>query len=99
MNFLVRKKKNLNLKGDDIIVTLEYLKENETINELTEYIENFDRNKNAIIAKKNNQLVQIKKHSIIKFYSDGRYNYCKTNDDIYEMKSRLYEIEKTDIDF
>lgn len=97
MNFLIRKKKNLNLGGDDLIVTLEYLKENETTNELAEYIKNFDKNK--IIAKKNNELVPIKRQNIIKFYSNGRYNYCKTNDNIYEIKSRLYEIEKSDNNF
>ena len=70
MNFLIRKKKNLNLGGDDLIVTLEYLKENETTNELAEYIKNFDKNK--IIAKKDNELVPIKRQNIIKFYSNGR---------------------------
>ena len=97
MNFLIRKKKNLNLGGDDLIVTLEYLKENETTNELAEYIKNFDKNK--IIAKRDNELVPIKRQNIIKFYSNGRYNYCTTNDNIYEIKSRLYEIEKSDNNF
>ena len=77
MNFLIRKKKNLNLGGDDLIVTLEYLKENETTNELAEYIKNFDKNK--IIAKKDNELVPIKRQNIIKFYSCSDWNYTINN--------------------
>ena len=40
------------------------------------------------------QLRQIALKDIICFYSDKKYNYCRTNQSNFKIKSKLYEIEK-----
>ena len=44
-------------------------------------------------------MIQINTEEIIYFYSDGNYNFCKTKEKEYRIKSKLYEIEKKSNDF
>ena len=43
-------------------------------------------------------MLEIKYEDIILFYSNKKNNYCKTKDGEYKIKSKLYEIERMDID-
>ena len=54
----------------------------------------------AITASKNGNEVSILDISdIMYFYSDGNYNFCKTNNKEYRVKNKLYEIDKVSNDF
>ena len=46
-----------------------------------------------------NKVVEIRYEEIICFFSDKKYNYCKTKDMVYRIKSKLYEIEELDPNF
>ena len=44
-------------------------------------------------------MIQINTNDIMYFYSDGNYNFCKTKEKEYRIKSKLYEIEKKNNNF
>lgn len=99
MDINVKRKENNNLLDDEINIIIEYFKENKDIRELEKYIIRFEKRRKEIFAKKNNVLIPILKDNIIKIYSKGKSNYCKTLDGEYEIKSKLYEIQKMDENF
>lgn len=61
------------------------------INDFTNYINKYKKKK--IIVSQDNEKLQIDFQDIILFYSDKKYNYCKTKKGEYKIKNRLYEIE------
>ena len=61
------------------------------INDFTNYINKYNEKK--IIVSQDNEKLQIDFQDIILFYSDKKYNYCKTKKGEYKIKNRLYEIE------
>ena len=67
------------------------------IENLIEHIKEFDKRKMAVYDGYN--IVQIKVEDIMYFYSDGNYNFCKTNNKEYRVKNKLYEIDKVSNDF
>ena len=44
-------------------------------------------------------LIEINYDDVICFFSDKKYNYCKTKEKTYKIKSKLYEVEKMDPNF
>lgn len=44
-------------------------------------------------------MIQINTNDIMYFYSNGNYNFCKTKEKEYRIKSKLYEIEKKSNNF
>lgn len=99
MNINISKKENLNLAHDEIDILIQYSNNNKDISELERYINKFKERKQEIFVKHNNKFVPISKGSIIKIYSVGKSNYCNTLSGNYEVKNRLYEIEKMDENF
>ena len=99
MNINIKRKENKELLENQINVLIEYKKKNKDVNELEIYISRYEDTKKEIFAKENNVLVPLSKEDIIKIYSEGKTNYCKTIKGKYELKSKLYEIEKMDEKF
>lgn len=97
MNISINKTINNKLSNDNIKINIETTEDNKEINNLINYISSYDRQK--IIVNDNYKLVQIEAKDILYFYSDGNYNYCKTNNKEYRIKSKLYEVEKMNDDF
>lgn len=70
------------------------------VNEIIEYIEQFQNKTSRRIAVNSDGIIkEIKIDDIICFYSDKKYNYCRTKEKSYKIKSKLYEIEKMDPNF
>lgn len=70
------------------------------VNKLIEYIEQFqNETSRSIVVSCDGIIKEIKIDDIICFYSDKKYNYCKTKEKSYKIKSKLYEIEKMDPNF
>ena len=99
MKIEIIKKQNLKLKKSEINITIEYLNDNEEIEQLENHILEYNQEQNTIFANINNEYVPINKKDIIIFYSDKKYNYCKTSTNSYRIKNKLYQIEKTDKDY
>ncbi len=100
MKINVTSKKTMNLGKNNIDILIKFSEDNEEINDLIKYINNFE----SYMAKKflvyfENKVVEIKYEEIICFFSDKKYNYCKTKDAIYRTKRKLYEIEELDSNF
>ncbi len=81
----------VNVKGNEINILIEN-DDHIVINDFTEYIKDYSKNK--VVVSQYNELLQIDFKDIILFYSDKKYNYCKTNKGEYKIKNKLYEIEK-----
>lgn len=69
--------------------------------ELNEEVQNILNNltticdkKNVIVATKNNEIFLLKINDILYFFSDDKYNYAKTEEGIFKIKEKLYEIEE-----
>lgn len=97
MRINIQKILNDKLEQDMVNVILKYSKETNKIEDFIEYINKYDTQK--ITVAKDNNLIQIELKDIQFFYSDKKYNYCKTITDEYRIKSKLYEIEKMNNNF
>ena len=97
MNIHINKSINKRLKKNEIKINIEISEDAEGIENIIEYIREFDRQK--IVVYDGYNMVQISIEDIMYFYSDRNYNFCKTKDKIYRVKSKLYEIDKKSNDF
>jgi DNA-binding LytR/AlgR family response regulator len=97
MNFHINKSINNRLKDDEININIELSNNNNEMENIIEYIKNFDNRKMVVYDGYN--MIQINIEDILFFYSDGNYNFCKTIDKSYRVKSKLYEIDKKSNDF
>ena len=97
MNININKSINKSLNKDEININIEFPENYNEIENLIEYIKEFDKRKIAVYDGYN--IVQIKVEDIMYFYSDGNYNFCKTNNKEYRVKNKLYEIDKVSNDF
>lgn len=96
MKLNIKKSENnkLNLNEIDILIESNI---NTDIAKLIEYINKYDEKK--LIVSQNNELMNINLQDIILFYSDKKNNYCRTNNDIYKVNYKLYELERRCEDF
>lgn len=87
---------NISKEFNDAIIKVEV-----TAPEITEDIQKFlnsisqiAKKKEEIVATKNNEIFLLKSKNVFYFYSDEKNNFAKTNDGIYKIKERLYELEE-----
>lgn len=99
MKINIEKNENLNLLNNEVKVIIQYSKKNKEIYDLEKYINQFKERKKEIFVKEDYKLIPILKENIIKIYSIGKSNYCKTRNAEYAIKERLYEVEKIDESF
>lgn len=101
MKINLKQKKNEHLDKDEFEIELQYSIENKNLQHLIDYINEYTLNKNnkVIVASDDYTLLEIEYKDIIIFYSDKKYNYCKTKTGRYKIKSKLYELEKMDENF
>ena len=100
MNIKIKNLKDTTLKEDEIEILIKSPNENESINRLIEYITLFEKQQyQKVLINNDNMLIEINYDDVICFYSDKKYNYCKTKEKIYKIKSKLYEVEKLDPNF
>lgn len=97
MNIHISKSVNKRLKKGEININIEVAENTEKLEDIVEYIKEFDKRK--IVVYDGYNMIQIDIDDIIYFYSDGNYNFCKTKDKEYRIKSKLYEIDKKSNDF
>ena len=97
MNIHINKYANKILNKDEVNINIEFSESYNEIENLIEYIKKFDKRKMTVYDGYN--IVQINVEDIMYFYSDGNYNFCKTNNKEYRVKNKLYEIDKMSNDF
>ena len=95
MKIKITTKKDSTLKDDEIHISIETNKVTQ-INKLIEYINLYSK---KIKAYKNNEIIELNLNDVITFYSDKKNNYCRTREETYRVKYKLYEIENITNDF
>ena len=87
---------NISKEFNDTIIKIEI-----TAPEITEDIQKFlntisqiAKKKEEIVATKNNEIFLLKSKNVFYFYSDEKNNFAKTNNGIYKIKEKLYELEE-----
>lgn len=88
---------NQKLENDKINIKIEISDKKVNIDNLIQHIRNFE--KKQVVVSKRNEIQTIKSSDILYFYSDKKYNYCKTLNEEFKIKSKLYELEKNDVNF
>lgn len=97
MKINVEKVVNHEFEKNIIHVKIETSNENSRIEEFIQYIYNFEKTKVVVATDNERKTIQVK--DILYFYSDKKYNYCKTAKDEFRIKSKLYELEQMNDDF
>lgn len=97
MKIHINKFTNKKLKKDEVNINIEVAENNEQIENIIKYIKEF--NQKEIIVYDDYNMVQININDILYFFSEGNYNFCKTKNKEYRVKSKLYEIDKISNDF
>lgn len=82
---------------NEFTIKIEAFEESQILTELVQYIEEFSKTK-AIVTHEN-EFKNIVIDDILYFYSDKKYNYCKTMKEEFKIKSKLYELEKMNSNF
>lgn len=101
MEYKIFTKDNIKLENQ-INIIVECNKKDEQYEDLLQYIKRYNKEKSKktkVIVKKDNKEVFINKEDILYYFSDKKYNYCKTKEDSYRIKSTLYELEEDSIDY
>lgn len=88
-----------NLNENDIEIIIKTHPLNDKISRLINYINEFEKQDKKVLINNNNIMEEIEYKDIIYFYSDKKYNYCRTKDKVFKIKSKLYEVEKMDPNF
>lgn len=96
MNMKISNSIDNTFDDNEIEILIKSSNKNESIPNLIEYIKGYNK---KMLVNYNNTLVEVNYDDIICFYSDKKYNYCKTKNQIYKIKSKLYEVEKMDFNF
>ena len=97
MNIHINKSINKQLKNNEVNINIEFYKNVDEIDNIVNYIKEFDTKKFMVYDGYN--IIQIEYKDIMYFYSDENYNFCKTREKNYRIKSKLYEIDKKSNDF
>lgn len=96
MEINIEKIAKTNMQENKINVIIEHNNKDKEIEKLIKYIKKYN---DLIIVQKDYQLIEIYYNDIVFFYSKEKSNYCRTMNDEYKIKSRLYEIERLSTNF
>ena len=97
MKFNIEKNISNQLDKNEINIIIEGAPNNLEVDKIINYIEGYDRIKRYAIA--GYELKNININDILYLYSDKKYNYCKTLEKEFKIKSKLYELEKMNLNF
>ena len=86
---------NLSKDYTNVKVTIEAPEMNDDIKMMVDIIESFSNSKKNLISYSNGKKYILSTNDILYFYSEGKKNYCKTENGIYQVKEKLYELENT----
>ena len=78
-------------KTEVIIISNKLTKE---IQDVINMIQNLDTYLSKIIVSKDNDMFIFNIEEIICFYSEGKKNYCRTNNGTFKVKEALYQLEE-----
>lgn len=86
---------NLSKDYTNVKVTIEAPEMNDDIKMMVDIIESFSNSKKNLISYSDGKKYILSTNDILYFYSESKKNYCKTENGIYQVKEKLYELENT----
>ncbi len=96
MKFNIVKNANSKVNKNEVNINLQFNEENKEMEKFIEYIKKYN---NSILVQKDYLIKEIFYNDILFFFSKEKSNYCKTAEDTYRIKSKLYEVEKISENF
>ena len=99
MNIKFKNTENSKLSSNEVNISLEYSNNNIYIKDFINYIKKYDEKKNFLIINQDGNVIHVNLKDIIMFFSDKKYNYCKTEKASYKIQKKLYELENISDDF
>ncbi len=85
---------NISSQYKEIALTINAPEMTEEIKKLVDYVSKIGTVPSQIVANKDNEIYFIDLEKIVCFFSEDKYNYIRTQDDVYRLKYKLYEIEE-----
>lgn len=85
---------NISKEYENIKITLQAPELNEEVQNILNNLTTICEDKNIIVASKDNEIFLLKIKDIIYFFSDEKYNYAKTQEGIFKVKDKMYELEE-----
>lgn len=85
---------NISSEYKEVALTINAPEMTEEIKNLVDYVSKINTSLNQVVANKNNEIYFIDLEKIICFFSEDKYNYIRTQDGIYRLKYKLYELEE-----
>ena len=85
---------NISKEFEKIEVKIQAPEMTDEVKTLVNTIMNISNSTSQIVGMKDNKIYLIKSDEIILFYSEGKNNYCRTQNGIFKIKEKLYELEE-----
>ena len=79
---------------ENITITIEYREKDEQINKLIDFVEHLDEVEHSLVASAGGKIYNININDILYVESVDRKTFCYTAKEVYELGSKLYEIEE-----
>ena len=79
---------------ENITITIEYREKDEQINKLIDFVEHLDEVEHSLVASAGRKIYNININDILYVESVDRKTFCYTANEVYELGSKLYEIEE-----
>ena len=85
---------NISKEFDEITINVNAPELTENLQKILNSLLIVSSEKEEIVATNNNEIFLIKLKDILYFFSDDKNNYAKTNNGVYRVKEKLYELEE-----
>lgn len=85
---------NISKEYENIKITLQAPELNEEVQNILNNLTTICEDKNIIVGNRDNEIFLLKIKDILYFFSEEKYNYAKTQEGIFKVKDRMYEIEE-----
>ena len=85
---------NISKEYENIKITLQAPELNEEVQNILNNLTTICEDRNIIVGSKDNEIYLLKIKDIIYFFSDEKYNYAKTQEGIFKVKDKMYELEE-----
>ena len=85
---------NISREFKNIEIIIKAPEMTEEVKSITDSIMEMSNPAKQIIGTKDNRIYLLTMDEIMSFYSEERNNYCKTQNGIFKIKEKLYELEE-----
>ena len=90
----IKIKTNISSEYEEPILTINAPEMTDEIKTVVDYVSKLGTLPSQIVANKDNEIYFVDLEKVICFFSEDKYNYIRTKDDVYRLKYKLYEIEE-----